>query len=164
LLRINCAAINDKREDGRGNSLSENFRDSFALWKKALLAIAVTIAFAYFAWPTIKGSPGKLTKPEQFNAEQDDKVLTARQFPSIDLPKSGAVIQVGIYSQLSGAEEKQTLLTTLGLNAHIQKRETEQGIYYSVLFGPLPPEAHDSIIATLTSNNLTFFHRPSRGS
>ena len=110
-------------------------------------------------------SAGAAKKPEQFRLINTEiSVPERRRFPPIDLPSEGQVIQVGIFTKLSGAERKQIALTHLGLDPYVQKRVTENGLQYAVLLDPLSSMTHDEALATLTENNYSYFHRPKRGS
>jgi cell division protein FtsN len=113
----------------------------------------------------IPATRNELHEPEQFKlTDSGTSVPARRSFPPIDLPDSGQVIQVGIFTKLSGAERKQIALTNLGLAPYVQKRITENGLQYAVLLGPLSASTHDQALATLTKNNYSYFHRPRAGS
>jgi len=126
-------------------------------------AVAVVFIFLLYIATKTHSSTEAAAKPAPFSQKQDISAQPKPVFPPIDLPDDGSIIQVGIFSLLDGAEDKQVTLVDLGLEPYIQKRPTEDGLLYAVLLGPLSPEAYEKTVATLNSNNLTFFQRPSRG-
>ena len=132
---------------------------SLALAIGALVIMTVTISTAD------DNQTGLAKRPEQFRLiDSEISVPERRRFPPIDLPRDGQVIQVGIFTKLSGAESKQIALTHLGLDPYVQKRVTENGLQYAVLLGPLSSKTHSEALATLSENNYSYFHRPKRGS
>ncbi len=81
-----------------------------------------------------------------------------RQFPDIELPEPGARLQLGVFSELEGAERKQQTLAELGLDPWTRKRPTDEGVLYVVLLGPYDDEQNRrSAIATLDANNVEYF-------
>ncbi|MCZ6501759.1 MAG: protein phosphatase 2C domain-containing protein [Gammaproteobacteria bacterium] len=131
---------------------------------KVIMAVAASVVLAIFVTVANVDSGEKPEKPEEFNQQEEISGLTRREFPAIDLPVIGPIIQVGVFTKLEGAEEKQIALSQLGLESYVHKRSTENGLLYAVLLGPLSAEIHRSTVATLTANNLSYFHRPTRGS
>jgi len=134
----------------------------FRIWATAFAVILIVIVLLFYVGLTTSNSTERATKPAMFSQQQDISRQAELVFPPIDLPANGAIIQVGIFALLKSAEEEQLRLVRLGLEPYIQKRSTGEGILYSVLLGPLSPQTYRTTTATLTSNNLSFFHRPSR--
>jgi protein phosphatase len=126
-------------------------------------AIAVVLLLLLYVGTKTHRSTEAAARPALFSQTQNFPAQPEPVFPPIDLPDDGSIIQVGIFSLLDGAEDKQLILVDLGLVPYIQKRPTEDGLLYAVLLGPLSAEAYETTVATLNSNNLTFFQRPSRG-
>lgn len=76
-------------------------------------------------------------------------------------PEAGITLQVGLFTNLDGAEALQTSLANLELHPYVQKRVITDEIKYAVLIGPLPLTAeYASTLATLKANNVRYFHRP----
>ncbi len=89
----------------------------------------------------------------------------ARSFPDVEFPTQGQVIQVGLFTRLSGAEELQGQLTSLGLAPHIEKRVTSEGsTSYAIVLGPLDDNLHQIAVTTLDESGHSYFHRQERGS
>jgi protein phosphatase len=128
-----------------------------------LTVIAVVLLLLLYVGTKTHSSTEGAAKPAPFSQKQDISAQPKPVFPPLDLPSDGSIIQVGIFSLLDGAEDKQLILADLGLEPYIQKRSTEDGLFYAVLLGPLSPEVYETTVVTLNSNNLTFFQRPSRG-
>ena len=131
---------------------------------KVLMAVAASLMLAILVTTAYIDSGEMPEKPEEFNQQEEISGITRREFPAIDLPVNGPIIQVGVFTRLEGAEEKQIALSQLGLESYVHKRTTENGLLYAVLLGPLSAEIHRSTVATLSANNLNYFHRPTRGS
>ncbi len=131
---------------------------------KALLAIAASLLLAILITMSNIGPGKKPAKPAEFSQREEAPAFNRREFPAIDLPLKGLIIQVGVFARLEGAEEKQIALSQLGLDSYVQKRSTEHGLLYAVLLGPLSAESHQSTVATLMANNFNHFHPLARGS
>ena len=162
--------IPETGQDSGAIEIAENLREpGYRGLKKSsavpliltLCAMAVLIFTVNLPYESLPGTK----KPELLrSAYADQSVPEIRHFPPIDLPAEGQLIQVGIFTKLSGAERKQIALTRLGLDPYVQKRMTENGLQYAVLLGPLSASTHDKAVTTLTRNNYSYFHRPNRGS
>ncbi len=133
-------------------------------WLKGSIAAAASISLIYLMASPSDQTAEPIRKPEAFVQQEDPYSHLAHDFPEIDLPRAGKIIQVGLYSHLNGAESRQMTLSHLGLEAYIQKRSTIHGLQYAVMLGPLSLESHEATIATLNSNKLNYFHQPPRGS
>ena len=81
--------------------------------------------------------------------------------PDVDWPVPGTVIQMGVYSKLTGAESQQTDLNQLGFTPYIEKKLENDKVLYAVLLGPFTEYADTQVVKQkLGDNNLTFFERP----
>ncbi len=150
---------------GSGFSWSDRFSWSNRFgWFNGFITASVAIVLVYLVAVPKNQANEPIRKPEAFVQQEDPSSHLAQDFPEIDLPRGGKIIQVGLYSHLNGAESRQITLSQLGLDAHIQKRSTNRGLQYAVMLGPLSRESHETTIATLDLNKLNYFHRPSRGS
>ena len=139
-------------------------KSTFSNRARGIAAIAACLVLMIFISLSKTDSGERPGKPEAFSQQEEVSQYAGRSFPAIDLPENGPVIQVGVFTRLEGAEKKQIALSQLGLESYVQKRSTENGLQYAVLMGPLSAEIHQSTVATLTANNLSYFHRPTRGS
>ncbi len=125
----------------------------------ALLAVAATMVLAMLmSYTPEKDAPSlqaAFVTPSEVSHPPPSKDIT-----NVDLPKPGAIIQVGLFSKLEGAESRLETLNQLGLRAHIQKKTTDGGLLFAVLLGPLPADSHKTVLSALKKNDLSYFHWP----
>jgi hypothetical protein len=84
-----------------------------------------------------------------------------RKFPLDEAGSSEQLVyQLGVYSNLTSAEEVQLELTRFGLFAHIDKRAGSDGIRYSVILGPYEgPVENARVMATLKRENVSYYSK-----
>lgn len=160
-------AIPDVRAGGQAstNPMSEQSLPAtkFSGRLKIFAAIGALIALTSYIGLVATNPGERPLKPTQFSQQQVFSERSKRVFPPIDLPDKGATIQVGVFSVLGSAEDKQFVLVHLGLEPYIEKRPMEDGLFYAVLLGPLSSETHETAVVTLNANNLSYFQLPSQG-
>jgi len=126
-------------------------------WYKISSTVAVAILFLIIVASVGFDQPNT-SVPENFR-HQDSSPATpiARNFPDTEFPTPGAKLQLGIFSELQGAESMQTKLSSLGLTPHIEKRLDVTGTLYAVVFGPLDHQGRQQILRKLKKNDLNYF-------
>ena len=80
---------------------------------------------------------------------------------TIDLPKPGTVLQLGIFSDLEGAEASQYSLSLKGFLPHIEKLRKNGVLLYAVLLGPYKQAKNLSAIqGKLNRAKVDYYQRP----
>lgn len=122
-----------------------------------LLGTAATVAMVVVFGPTEENLPPPT--PDAFiQTNTSSHPPPGRILPKIDLPEPDTIIQVGVFSGLSGAEKRLELISHLGFTPYIQKKTTQDGMFYAVLIGPIQDERHAMVVAALKENDINFFH------
>lgn len=133
-----------------------NFPNGFAV---ALMLLAVT-TFARLNTP----EPEDLTATAHHLVDLGDSnmPLAKQGMPNIDLPEPGSVLQLGLFSRLQGAEQKQQELARQGYVPYIEKKVSREHntVQYAVLLGPyFHPEEKQAISAKLQQADISHFER-----
>ncbi len=129
-----------------------------ALSFMAILAILIVTSLS-FTDSGESDSPAFSTIQPILSAGSQQVYLPPPPVKFSEFRRPGRFIQVGIFTRLEGAEANQLLVSELGLNPYVQKRNTANGVLYAVMLGPFSVQAHDATVETLETNNVAFFHR-----
>jgi serine/threonine protein phosphatase PrpC len=105
-----------------------------------------------------KGSSMRLLAEDPLEIASESPALL-RNFPS---PTTGnddpLIFQLGIFSQLAGAEVIQEKLTPFGLYPAIDKRHGENGLRFVVMLGPYSdPKVKEQVVTTLDREKITSY-------
>ena len=86
-----------------------------------------------------------------------------RHLPEFKLSEETAILQVGLFRHLKGAESSQRHLTALGLSPEIIKRVTVDGVMYALVIHSHSQAEHQVVLDKLQANDLTYFHQRRQG-
>ena len=87
-----------------------------------------------------------------------------RNLPVMKPAERSALLQIGLYRYLKGAESKQSEITDLGLSPGILKKVTVDGIMYTLVISPRDETEHKLALETLQANNIIYFQTGRNGS
>ena len=80
-----------------------------------------------------------------------------RKLPNVQPTKKSALLQVGLFRQLNGAETKQSELTVLGLSPDVRKKVTVDGIMYALVLSPENEYERKLTLDILKASNINYF-------
>ena len=87
-----------------------------------------------------------------------------RNLPVMKPAERSALLQIGLFRHLKGAESKQSEITDLGLSPGILKKVTVDGIMYTLVISPRDETEHKLALETLQANNINYFQTGKNGS
>ncbi|MBV1878625.1 MAG: SPOR domain-containing protein [Pseudomonadales bacterium] len=135
------------------------------------LAFSITVVFIGFYFSlkqTATNQPVNFQQPyniSPINSSQSDQQLSTvplinRNTLDFNLPAPGTIIQVGIYSQLGGAEHQQREISKLGITPFIEKTRTGNRYLYAVVLGPFEDlSLQRYATASLRAADIDYFMR-----
>lgn len=96
-------------------------------------------------------------RPEPLSLKQNERRLTKAKFPPIPASEPFAILQVGLFKQLEGAERHQMKMAAIGLLPTVRKRTEESAVFYVVLIESLDESTHTDIILALDQAGIPYF-------
>jgi len=139
-----------------------------SLWAKKqkwITAALLSITMILFARLTTADKPATIETPfttgELIEQSTVSSMPQSMPMPNINWPTPGTVIQMGLFTKLTGAESQQSTLNKLGFSTHIEKKLESETIFYTVLLGPFrEDEKRREALIELKKHNLAYFERP----
>ena len=132
-------------------------------WMASTVAVAASILLYLAVMPET---------PEQTSATIADNFVgmelapvnpVERHLPEFKLSDETAILQLGLFRHLEGAESSQRHLTALGLSPEIIKRVTVDGVLYTLVIHSRSEAEHQVVLDKLQANDLTYFHQRRQG-
>ncbi|MFT5560842.1 MAG: hypothetical protein ACJAYE_001069 [Candidatus Azotimanducaceae bacterium] len=127
-------------------------------------ALAMVLAVVVFARLTTadRAEPDEFPITQLVQLETEDAIPVARQgMPDIELPETGRVLQLGLFSRLGGAELRQQEASLKGYVPLIEKRVADNEVQYVVLLGPYyDQQSMQSTSEALVRLGIKHFERP----
>ncbi len=122
----------------------------------ALIVLLIVTSIALL-WPTVPDATPTPVFQTSVAEVTDVSAPALSQFPVIQ-PLAGPVLQVGLFGRLQGAESEQQRLATIGLLPTIRKRQSQDGIQYALVIGPIAESRYPGTVANLKENGIAYFH------
>ena len=157
--------LTDKGKPAADNSISglHETAGRHSNWMTFTGAVAASILLYLAVMPEM---------PEQTSATITDNFVgmelapvnpIERNLPEFKLSDETAILQVGLFRHLKGAESSQRHLTALGLSPEIIKRVTVDGVMYALVIHSRNEAEHQVVLDKLQANDLTYFPQRRQG-